>query len=207
MTEDAPGANDNAVSVAVCMEVMRIIQNHTILNRTLLFVSFAGEEQAFIGSQAWINQHAEEHDQIVAVINLDMIGFGNSHEIIKNIQSDWLADMILAVSAPLDVSLSKSISPYPESARFDHTTFWLTRIPTVTLFEAGAIYPYYHTPEDTIDKISFSLVEKCTQILLASVLYLGSAEFEHNWISLAILIGTFFGIAVIMPFLLYKKMK
>jgi len=204
---DAPGANDNGVAVALCMEILRIVHNAITLNRTLLFVTFAGEEQAFIGSQAWINQHREDLSKIVAIINLDMIGYGDRLSVIKNEQSDWLADLIISASSPLDIPLSKSNSLYPESARFDHDTFWLTSLPTVTLFEAGAIYPYYHTSEDTIDRISFSLVEKCAQVTLLSVFSLGTRSFYHNWTNLAILISIIWIIAVAVPFIVYKKFQ
>ncbi|MFX1295523.1 MAG: M28 family metallopeptidase [Promethearchaeota archaeon] len=206
MSGDAPGANDNAVAVAACMEVIGIIQNNFILNRTLLFVSFSGEEQAFIGSYAWINLHKEELSKIVALINLDMIGYGKGLSIIKNDQSDWLADAIIHASSAVNVTFTKSNSPYPENSRFDHDTFILKQIPCVSLFESG-IYPYYHTPDDTIDKISFNLVEKCVQATLMSVLYLGTLKFEHNWMIFSIIIWISWGIAAILPFLIYKKFK
>ncbi|NVM54096.1 MAG: Zn-dependent exopeptidase M28 [Candidatus Helarchaeota archaeon] len=205
--ETAPGANDNAVSVAVCMEVMRIIQNIAPLNRTLLFVSFAGEEQAYIGSQAWVTQHNEELSKVVAVINLDMIGYGKYFTLIKNDQSDWLADTIIAASSIVNVTFTKTISPYPETARFDHDTFWAVQVPCVSLFQGGSIYPYYHTEQDTIDRISFSLVEKCAQATLLSVLYLGTVQFQHNWMNYSILIWALWGVAAIFPFILYKKIK
>ncbi|NVM31500.1 MAG: DUF4910 domain-containing protein [Candidatus Helarchaeota archaeon] len=205
--ESAPGANDNAVSVAVCMELMRIIQNSGPLNRTLLFISFAGEEQAYIGSQAWVNQHKGDLSKIIAVLNLDMIGCGSHLTIIKNDQSDWLADTIITASSIVNVSFSKTISPYPETARFEHDTFWTVQVPCISLFEGGSIYPHYHTAEDTIDKISFSLVEKCAQATLLSVLFLGTVNFQHNWTNFTILICTLWGIAGILPFLIYKKFK
>ncbi|MFX1298178.1 MAG: M28 family metallopeptidase [Promethearchaeota archaeon] len=204
---DAPGANDNAVAVAVCMEIMGIIQNNMILNRTLLFVSFSGEEQAFIGSQAWIHQHKAELSQIVAVINLDMIGYGDRLSIIKNDQSEWLADAVISASSAINVTFTKSNSLYPETARFDHDTFWLAQVPCVTLFEAGAIYPHYHTSQDTIDKISFHLVEKCAQVTLLSIFYLGTIKFQHNLLISSLIIWVSWALAAILPLLIYKKRR
>jgi len=203
----APGANDNAVAVAVCMEVMRVIQSMAPLNRTLLFLSFAGEEQAFIGSKAWVTQHSDEFSKIIAVINLDMIGYGEYLTLIKNEQSNWLADMMITSSSIVNVTFSKTNSPYPETSRFDHDTFWAVNIPCISIFEGGATYPYYHTENDTIDKISFSLVEKCAQATLLSVLYLGTMKFEHNWTNITIQIFSIWGIATVLPILIYKKLK
>lgn len=203
----APGANDNAVAVAVCMEIMRIIQNRNQLNRSLIFVSFAGEEQAFIGSKAWLSQHQDELPRIIGVINLDMIGYGDHLTLIKNAQSDWLADAVLAISSIVNISFSKTNSPYPENSRFEHDTFWSANIPAISIFEGGGIYPYYHTENDTIDKISFSLVEKCAQVTLLSVLYLGTVKYEQDWLTTTILIVGIGGISAIFPFLINKKLQ
>ncbi len=203
----APGANDNAVAVAACMEVMGIIQNNVLLNRTLLFIAYAGEEQAFIGSQAWINQHKNELSQVIAVINLDMIGFGSHIAIIKNSQSEWLADTIISASSAVNVTFMKSNSPYPENTRFDHESFWVVNVPSVTLFEAGAIYPYYHTSDDTIDRISFPLVEKFVQTTLLSILHLGVVNFQHNGSFSAVIIASSIGFAILIPLLIFKRFK
>lgn len=203
----APGANDNAVGVAVCMEVIGIIQNSGALNRTILFLALAGEEQAFIGSQAWINAHKEDAPKIIGVINLDMIGVGTELLIIQNDQSTWLADAIIQAAPPLNVTIGKSNSPYPENTRFDHETFWLKQIPAISIFEGGAIYSYYHTSEDTIDKISFSLVAKCASVALLSILSLGTTRYQHNQLSLSIIVGFLIGLAVIAPLLVFRKVN
>jgi hypothetical protein len=207
MDGNAPGANDNAVGVAVCMEVIGSIQNSGALNRTVLFLAFAGEEEAFIGSQAWLNTHKEDVPKIIGVLNLDMIGFGTELLIVQNDQSTWLADAIIQAASPLNVTIGKSNSPYPDNTRFDHETFWLKQIPAVSIFEGGAIYSYYHTSEDTIEKISFSLVEKCASAALLSLLTLGTAKYQHNQLLISILIGFFIGLAGIAPFLVVRKVN
>jgi len=207
MEGNATGANDNAVAVAVCMEVIGLIQNSGALNRTVLFLALAGEEQAFIGSQAWLNAHKSDVSKIIGVLNLDMIGVGNELLIIQNEQSTWLADAIIQASAPVNVTVGKSNSPYPENTRFDHETFWLKQVPAVSIFEGGAIYSYYHTPEDTIDKISFSLVEKCASVVLLGVLSLGTVKFQHNQVLFSIVIGVLIGLAVIFPFVVLRKVN
>ncbi|MHA1264109.1 MAG: M28 family metallopeptidase [Candidatus Helarchaeota archaeon] len=206
-SESAPGANDNAVAVALCMEVMRVKQKLGKLNRTLLFIAFSGEEQNFIGSQAWIAQHKEVLPNVVAVLNLDMIGYGDHIVLIKNDQSDWLADLIIAVATPVNTTLAKTNSIYPETARFDHDSFWAAGIPCVSLFEGGKEYLYYHTANDTIDKISFSLVEKFAQTLLLSVVYLGTSSFQYDALLSPLLIGCMWGIAGIFTFLVYRKLN
>ncbi|MDD1778641.1 MAG: DUF4910 domain-containing protein [Candidatus Helarchaeota archaeon] len=204
---NAPGANDNAVGVAVCMEVIGLIQKSGALNRTVIFLALAGEEQAFIGSQAWLNMHKDDVSNIVAVINLDMIGVGTELLIIQNDQSTWLADAILQASLPLNITMGKSNSPYPENTRFDHETFWLKQIPAVSIFEGGGMYSYYHTSEDTIDKISFSLVEQCASVVLLSILSLGTIKFQYNQLLFSIIICCLIGLAAVFPFLVFRKVN
>lgn len=206
-SDTAPGANDNAVSVAVCMEVMRLIQNYGVMNRTLLFLAFAGEEQAFIGSKAWLNEHKAEVSKIIGVINLDMIGFGDKFSLVENEQSTWLSDAIIEASSSVNTTFIKSISPYPENARFDHDTFWLKQISAVSIFENGPIYSYYHTSADTIDKISFPLVQTCASVLVLSLLYLGASEFQHNGFLSSIIIYFSIGLASIFPLVVFIKIN
>jgi len=203
----APGANDNAVAVAVCMEVMSLIQNYGMMNRTLLFLAFAGEEQAFIGSQAWLNEHKGEVSKIIGVINLDMIGAGDKFSLIENEQSTWLSDAIIEASSSVKTTFVKSNSPYPENVRFDHDSFWLKQISAITIFENGPIYSYYHTSADAIDKISFPLVQNCASALLLSLYYLGTSKFQHNWVFNSIMIYFLIGLASIFPLLVVKKLS
>jgi Iap family predicted aminopeptidase len=67
-----PGADDNASSVAVLIELLRLtlpLQG----DKNVGFVFFSGHEEGMFGSLSWIEQYKDVYD-INYVINLDMTG-------------------------------------------------------------------------------------------------------------------------------------
>jgi len=69
----APGANDDGSGTATVMELARVMSQYEF-GKTLVFIAFAGEEQALLGSSL---HAAEAHKQgvaIEAVFNNDIIG-------------------------------------------------------------------------------------------------------------------------------------
>ena len=85
-TQIAPGANDDASGVAAGLECLRILSNYskTLSNfsHTIMFLAFAGEEQALAGSRTWVQ--ANPNERIFGVINLDTIGYGTGQSLIFN---------------------------------------------------------------------------------------------------------------------------
>src|SRR5258705_4215034 len=71
-------ANDNASGPAVTIEVARALAaSRASLSHSIVFVAFAGEEEGFFGSEAYIAQMAVAPgrvESLVAVLNLDVIG-------------------------------------------------------------------------------------------------------------------------------------
>ncbi len=164
-----PGADDNAAGVAAMLEVARILQNNSF-NRTVYFIAFSGEEDGFIGSRAWISQHKDLTENIVAVINVDYIA-GKNLNIGYLPQYGWLKDIFNKSAEDLKIPVSVGVgSPGGGS---DHVPFWENHIPAVEITHFGNEI-YSHTPEDTIDKLDFSAVRDATRILVTSIYFLAS---------------------------------
>jgi hypothetical protein len=70
------GANDNASGVAALLAVAQAVRQHTAPRRTILFVTFDGEEAGLLGSAELVAHPpaVAPLDRIVAVVNLDMLG-------------------------------------------------------------------------------------------------------------------------------------
>jgi Iap family predicted aminopeptidase len=69
------GALDNGTGSAAILEVARaLIKIDPRPRRTIRFVWFMGEEHGLLGSDAYVKEHADELDHIVAMINVDMPG-------------------------------------------------------------------------------------------------------------------------------------
>lgn len=163
------GADDNAAGVASMLETARVLQNYS-LNRTIYFIAFSGEEDGFLGSRAWISEHPDLAEKIVAVINIDHIA-GKNLNIGYLPQYSWLKDVLNKSAGDLKIPVSTGIGG--PGGGSDHVPFWENHIPAVEVIHFGNEI-YSHTPEDTIDKLDFSAARDATRILVQSVYYLAS---------------------------------
>jgi len=72
-TSDAPGANDDASGVAVVLELARVMARHSY-DATIVFMANAGEEQGLYGAKLHAKAAHEQHLDIRAVLNDDIVG-------------------------------------------------------------------------------------------------------------------------------------
>src|SRR5262249_52986368 len=69
------GADDNASGTAGVMELARLAaKNKEEWKRSVLFITFAGEELGLFGSSNFVNHPTIPLKDIVAMLNMDMIG-------------------------------------------------------------------------------------------------------------------------------------
>jgi hypothetical protein len=76
ITEDAPGANDDASGTAVSMECARVLSQYKF-PATLIFLTVAGEEQGLYGSKHFAQMAREQGWGLEGVLNNDIVG-GNT---------------------------------------------------------------------------------------------------------------------------------
>lgn len=72
-TDDAPGANDDAIGVAASLEAARILSQYEFHN-SIVYVAFAGEEQGLFGAKGMAQYALDNNWKIIGVLNNDMIG-------------------------------------------------------------------------------------------------------------------------------------
>lgn len=86
-TSAAPGANDDASGCAAVIECARIMSSHAF-PATVIFVTVSGEEQGLLGAHFLATRAKQQHWEIEAVLNNDIVGSNNSNEtnIINNTQ-------------------------------------------------------------------------------------------------------------------------
>jgi hypothetical protein len=72
-TDDAPGANDNGSGTSAVLELARVFATRQT-EATIVFVTFAGEEQGLYGSTHFAQMAADHHWNIEAELNMDIIG-------------------------------------------------------------------------------------------------------------------------------------
>jgi hypothetical protein len=79
VSHDAPGANDDASGVAVSLECARVL-SRLRFPATILFLAVAGEEQGLYGSAHFARLAREQHWDLEAVLNDDIVGGNRSAE-------------------------------------------------------------------------------------------------------------------------------
>ena len=146
------GADDNASGTAGVMELARLAaRNKNEWKRSVLFITFAGEEIGLLGSSYFINHPTIPLKNTVAMLNMDMIGrLSNDRLFIGGVGTSpdfrgWLEDFDRSVRLRLDYSESG----YGPS---DHMSFNAKKVPVLFFF--SGLHSDYHKPSDTFDKIN-----------------------------------------------------
>ena len=160
-----PGADDNASGTAVMLEVARrLATDEKKPQRSVLVVSFDGEERGFLGSKHYVHNPAWPLEKTVAMINLDHVGVGNGT---LTVGVTGLAKSITQQAAA-DVGLAEKIKLYGYFPGGDHVPFFEAGIPTITIVSAG-IHPHFHQPSDTAATINPDVIKTATQFVLALI--------------------------------------
>ncbi len=149
------GADDNASGTAGVLELAEYFVKHrNELNRSLLFMTFSGEEEGLFGSQQYVKSPLFSFDHTQAMINMDMIG--------------RLKDSILIIegmgTSPAWDSIFRSISSAkkPFVIRYkqdgegpsDHASFYRKHLPVLFFFTG--LHKDYHRASDTKDKLDYN---------------------------------------------------
>jgi len=79
VTDDAPGANDDASGTAVSLECARVLSKLKF-PATIVFLTVAGEEQGLNGSQHFAQMAKDQNWNLEAVLNNDIVGGDKSAE-------------------------------------------------------------------------------------------------------------------------------
>jgi glutaminyl-peptide cyclotransferase len=160
-----PGANDGASGVAVLLELARVVDLST-LNGDLWLVFFDAEDNGHIDDWQYIagsSYFAENMEAPPAqVIVVDMIGDADQQIYIDNNSDPVLSAHLWDIAAGLGYGSYFIASP-KYSMLDDHTPFAALGIPAVDIIDFD--YPYWHTTQDTLDKISPDSLERVGLVL------------------------------------------
>jgi hypothetical protein len=166
-----PGADDNASGTAVMLEVARVLAKagaHP--GRTILFISFSGEEQGLAGSRLYVERPLVPTTMTRTMINIDHAGVGNGRLTLgvtgleKNVALE--AGQVAGFTDKLDV-----FGFFPSG---DHVPFKEAGVPTVTVV-SGGIHPHFHQPTDIADTINPEILQTAAQYVLALTWQLANA--------------------------------
>lgn len=180
---ECPGANDNGTGVAAVLELARRFAGRP-RPRSIRFVAFVNEEPPWfrtpsMGSAVYATAARERGDDIVGMLSLETIGYysdepdsqryppplnllyssiGNFIGFVSNVRSaPLLRRAARAFKARSDFPIRTAAAPaaIPGIGWSDHWSFWQAGYPALMVTDTAPYrYPWYHTPEDTPDRIS-----------------------------------------------------
>jgi len=167
-----PGADDNASGTAVMLEVARAMaQAGARGKRTVLFVSFSGEEQGLVGSRLYLERPIAPIGSIKAMINIDHAGIGNGRLTIGVTGFE----KSVALEAGQTAGLTDKLDLYGFFPGGDHVPFKEAGVPTVTVV-SGGVHPHFHQPTDTADTINPEILQTVARYVLALAWQLANAQ-------------------------------
>ena len=172
------GANDGASSAAAVLETARVLAK-TKPEYTLWFVLFDGEE-AVVEWQGNDNTYGSRHlvekmrtdgslSRVRAMILYDMIGDKNL-DIKRDMESTpWLVDVIW--NAAQQIGHARMFLGNETAISDDHIPFREAGVPAADLidFNYGPDNGYWHTNDDTLDKVSGESVKIVGDVVITAL--------------------------------------
>lgn len=153
------GANDGASGVAVLLELARVLPQN--LNKEVWLAFFDAEDSGNINGWPWSvgadHLAASLTTKPEAVIVLDMIGDKDQQIYYEANSNPTIQQALFAEAARLGYA-ANFIPTIKYSLTDDHTPFLVRGYPAVDVIDFD--YPYWHTLQDTCDKIGSESLER-----------------------------------------------
>jgi len=175
-----PGATDNASGVAALLEIAEAMsQNRFKPRRPVVFACTDCEEQGLVGAVAFTCRDDFKPENIVAVVNIDMLGrqmfdvLDKSIIVVGTEGRPGLRKLVKcsAVKAGLEPLL---ITSYLGGPVGDHIVFEPYHLPCV-FFSCG-YFSDYHGPRDTADRIDAHLLAAQAGVALDTIAALADMD-------------------------------
>lgn len=173
--DPAQGANDDGSGVAAILEAARVLKVLGLKpRRTIRFAFFSGEEQAMLGSRAYVQAHQGELDHLRAVLIMD-----EGAQAPRGFQIQGRTDLKNKMEKLLSPLSSLGANGISLEASFDqdHGPFLAGGIPAATLWvDPGEYDIHHHSITDTFDKVDPRMLALDTAVMAAAAYILADAE-------------------------------
>jgi glutaminyl-peptide cyclotransferase len=179
------GANDGASSTAVVMEMARVMAASKVKPHFTYWFTFFDGEEAFCaewetcgnpdqpdhtyGSRHMVAQliDRKELNRIKAMILLDMVGYKKQEFGRDDMSTTWLVDAVWNTAQKMGLS-SVFTDRIEGVGGDDHEPFLRAGVDSLDIIQLNT-YPYWHTKDDTLDKISPQSLKTVGDVVLASL--------------------------------------
>ncbi|MGH7192773.1 MAG: M28 family peptidase, partial [Candidatus Saccharimonadales bacterium] len=134
--------------------------------RSILFALWDGEEKGLLGSEYWVAHSTWPLSQVRVMINLDMVGRlrQDKIELYGGRTSAGLRRLVSTSNTAANLLFDFSWTMREDS---DHYSFYKRAVP-VLMFHTG-LHGDYHRPSDDVEKLSFTGMQRVTQMLFALI--------------------------------------
>jgi hypothetical protein len=172
------GADDDGSGTVALMAIARAFAAGPRPKRSLLFVWHAGEERGLVGSRYFADYPTVPTDDIVAQLNLDMIGRNRDDKdseanTVYLVGSDRISselheinrDANRALPRPLTLNYEMNDPADQEQVyyRSDHYSYAAKGIPII--FFTTGLHGDYHANTDEVSKIDFAKMTRVAQLV------------------------------------------
>jgi hypothetical protein len=156
------GADDNASGTTAMMELADRFAHLGPQKRSIIFIAFTAEEEGLIGSQYFASHPPVPLKNVVAMLNLDMVGRMSNGKLL--IGGEGTAEDFPELMRQADKGLPLVLSEFGKGGigPSDHTSFALKKIPVLFFFTG--LHMDYHRPTDTSDKINYKGMEEVVDL-------------------------------------------
>ena len=179
------GADDDGSGTTGILEVARAFASMaTKPKRSIVILHVSGEEKGLLGSE-WFSEHPTlPLNQIVADINIDMIGRNNpdSVVVIGKTYSSLGATANAVQRAHPDLHLTLADDMWPQERFFfrsDHFNFARKEVPAIFFF--SGVHADYHRPSDEVQKIDFDKLTRIARMAFFVAWDVANAPQRPTW--------------------------
>jgi Zn-dependent M28 family amino/carboxypeptidase len=184
------GANDPGASVGTLIELARVLAKNGRKPKLTYWLAFFDGEEAFCenwedcgkpdapdntyGSRHYVSQLRARNElgRVRAMILLDMMGFKNLELGRDTMSTKWLLDIVWQTARELGYG-SIFVDRAEGVGGDDHEPFLRAGIDSLDIIQLSSYrsgnVDYWHTPEDTVDKISPKSMKTVGDVVLASL--------------------------------------
>jgi len=174
--KDSPGANDDGSGIAAMLTIANITSRYSF-NHTLRFLAVSGHEcgPAYTyGSTYYAKKAYARNENIIAVLNLDMIGNtteDNKIQIHKQERTEWISQLTLDVLEKYNEYIDVVVEPITGILGADQKSFLDYGYDAVFFHQPHSWDPIFqnHKPGDNISAINFDFLVNVTKLILVVV--------------------------------------
>jgi len=147
------GADDNASGVSALLCILEELSKaKTKPKRSIIFVSFSGEEEGLLGSKYFVSHLPIKKEALKVMLNMDMVGRLNPE---KQIYMGGAGTFPEGVELMKKLGENSGLNPVVHAGEVggsDHVSFYKSGISVIGFHTGG--HSQYHTPEDDVDLIN-----------------------------------------------------